>query len=184
MGNTVSSPPSPETGTPIHLVAPGQCSIQTGYTYSRLVHCNKYHTSPRLPHGAAGGGRCRDGDVTRAVVLRTGIHNQHLRRCRPHGDTTASRTLTATTDGQEVASERATLDPGEETTVTVEFEAAPGTVAVEGVEIGTLTVGDQYGGNEPRESGPDDERNAFAAELLVGLVVLLGLVLGALSRIV
>ncbi len=54
---------------------------------------------------------------------------------------TVEQTLTVTVDGDPVASRTVRLDAGEQTTVTMEFEAVDGAVAVNGVSAGDLRVG-------------------------------------------
>jgi hypothetical protein len=53
---------------------------------------------------------------------------------------TANRTLMVTVDGQLVATETVTLGPNERDVVAIEFEAVSGTVTVEGVEAGRISV--------------------------------------------
>jgi len=70
-------------------------------------------------------------------------------------DEAVEQTLTVTVDGTPVISRPVELDPGEQTTVSMEFEAVEGAVAVNGVSAGDLRVGsntDQTGG----ESGADE----------------------------
>jgi len=57
-----------------------------------------------------------------------------------------NRTVRVTVDGAVVARHSVWLAPGEETRITVPFEAVSGTVAVDGVPAGELSVSESLGG--------------------------------------
>jgi len=60
------------------------------------------------------------------------------------GNTTVTETVEVTVDQEPVANETVRVSPGERTTATIEFLATEGTVRVEGVEVGALSVGDSW----------------------------------------
>lgn len=99
------------------------------------------------------------------------------------GDTPATRSLTVTIDGEPVGERNVTLDPGEQREVTIEFDAIAGTVEVEGVEAGALTVGESLGsddtpaGNQNVESG-----SGPSGVILLAAAFIVGLILAALGR--
>jgi uncharacterized cupredoxin-like copper-binding protein len=79
---------------------------------------------------------------------------------RNPGESTATRELTVTVDGDPVTTRTVTLEPGDRRELTIKFEATPGQVAVEGVDAGRLRVGtaaarqDVVGGTPTSEAGP------------------------------
>jgi len=73
------------------------------------------------------------------------------------GNTTVTETVEVTVDQEPVANETLRVTPGERTTATIEFLATEGTVRVEGIEAGTLSVGDSWTAVE------DSERQATAS---------------------
>lgn len=77
---------------------------------------------------------------------------------------TANRTLTVTVDGQTVATRPVTLGPNERDTVTIEFPAVGGAVAVDGVEAGRIEVGASTA--SPQTATPDEPAGA---EVLFGI---------------
>ena len=83
--------------------------------------------------------------------MRTTVRNP---RSRPVNDT-----LTVTVDGDPVATDRVRLEAGAERVVDTEFEAADGTVRVDGVTAGQLTVE-----NQSVSATDGDERATTAAQ--------------------
>lgn len=70
-----------------------------------------------------------------------------------HGDRPRFKTLTVTVDGVGVAERTVTVQPGERRTIPLEFEARPGTVAVEGTTVGQLAVSGSYGQQQETPTG-------------------------------
>ena len=109
------------------------------------------------------------------TTVRTTVQNA---RSRP-----VNETLTVTVDGEPVATNEVALDPAEETVVETEFEAVDGTVRVNGVTAGQLTVENQ---SAPATVG--DEQATTAARgpgfslAQVGVVVTILTAIGWTSR--
>lgn len=72
--------------------------------------------------------------------VRQGFHTTVRATVVNTADERATRALTVTIDGRPVANTTLTLQPNERDTVPIEFDAADGTVAVEGVEAGRIDV--------------------------------------------
>ncbi|WP_290814197.1 CARDB domain-containing protein [Halovivax sp.] len=77
------------------------------------------------------------------------------------GDRPANRTLTVTADGETVWNQSVEVGPGDRRTVEIEFEATEGEIAVDGVEAGSLAVGES-------DDDPDEETDDGGAETLPG----------------
>jgi hypothetical protein len=95
-----------------------------------------------------------------------------------HGDGPRFKTLAVTVDGVRVAERTVTVQPGERRTVPLEFEARPGTVAVDGTTVGQLTVSESY---EQQRGTPTDEaaEAGWGWTLSAGTLVALLAVAGA-----
>jgi len=94
--------------------------------------------------GADSSGTLRITDASlSADWVRSGFNTTVRTTVRNPRSRTVDETLTVTVDGEPVATNRVTLDPEEETVVETEFEAVNGTVRVNGVTAGPLTVENQ-----------------------------------------
>ena len=76
------------------------------------------------------------------------------------GDGPAFKTLTVTVDGAQVAKQTVVVQPGERQSVTIEFEATPGTVAVEGTTAGQIRVSESYGDRSEGQGPTGDTAGA------------------------
>ncbi|EMA24428.1 CARDB domain-containing protein [Haloarcula argentinensis] len=89
--------------------------------------------------------------------VRTGFNTSARAAVENPTDETVEQTLTVTVDGDPVASRTVRLNAGEQTTVTMEFKAVDGAVAVNGVSAGDLRVGSDTaqstGGSGTDETG-------------------------------
>jgi len=94
------------------------------------------------------------------------------------GNTTVTETVEVTVDQEPVANETLRVTPGERTTATIEFLATEGTVRVEGIEAGTLSVGDSWTAVEDSERqtttnrGPGFGGVGAVAAIVVAVVAL------------
>jgi len=94
------------------------------------------------------------------------------------GNTTATESIEVTVDGEPVASETIRVPPGERTTASIKFPATEGTVRVDGVEAGTLSVGDSWTAVEDSERqtttnrGPGFGGVGAVAAIVVAVVAL------------
>lgn len=95
---------------------------------------------------------------------------------------TANRTLTVTVDDQPVATETVTLEPNERNEVALEFDAVDGTVAVEGVDAGRISVSE---GDGTVATETDDATGSFGQQigLGVGELTLIGVVFAGVAII-
>jgi len=92
-------------------------------------------------------------------------------------DWTANRTLTVTVDDQPVATETVTLRPSERDGVVIEFEAVGGTVEVEGIDAGRISVGDGDDGAGARvDTAVEGPGLGFELGIAVLVVAVVGLV--------
>jgi hypothetical protein len=99
-------------------------------------------------------------------------------------DEAVEQPLTVTVNGEPVISRTVSLDAGEQTTVTMEFEAVGGSVAVNGVSAGDLRVGtvsDSSGGAQPAPETTAASGPGFTVQL-VALVLTLAAVVARLRR--
>ncbi|KAA9400016.1 cell surface glycoprotein [Haloarcula sp. CBA1130] len=94
-----------------------------------------------------------DASVT-ADWVRAGFNTSVRATVGNPTEETVEQTLTVTVDGDPVAARTVRLNAGEESTVTMEFEAADGVVAVNGVSAGDLRVGSNQA-QSATESGTD-----------------------------
>ena len=94
------------------------------------------------------------------------------------GDRPANRTLTVAVNGESVAERPVTLGPGQNETVPIEFEPPePGTVSLEGTEVGEIALLNEGGeGASQTDRGTEDETPGFGA-----LAAVLALVATALA---
>lgn len=108
-------------------------------------------------------------------------------------DEPVEQTLTVTVDGDPVASQTVRLNAGEQTTVTIEFAAVDGAVAVNGVSAGDLRVGSDAaqstGGSGAAETGESGGGAEPAAETVAAsgpgfTVQLVALVLALIAGLV
>ncbi|WP_435062671.1 CARDB domain-containing protein [Halobaculum sp. EA56] len=117
-------------------------------------------------------------EVTDAQVSSDWIREGHEATVRATvvntANRTANRTLTVTVDDRPVANETVRLGPDEREEVTVEFDAVGGTVEVEGVDAGRISVGERYGGTE---TDPDDASGGDWPVLEFGIAAFVGVVL-------
>jgi hypothetical protein len=90
---------------------------------------------------------------------------------------TANRILTVTVDDRPVANETVRLQPYEREVVTVEFEAVGGTVAVEGVDAGRISIGERYGAVETDTDEDDTDDGGLGLALGIGALTVIALVL-------
>lgn len=92
------------------------------------------------------------------------------------GDRVATRTVAVTVDGETVAREEVTLEPGERAVVSVEIPAVEGTVTVDGIEAGALTVGETT--PPPADDDLSPEQTPGFGFRLVGLVLVVVALVG------
>lgn len=95
------------------------------------------------------------------------------------GDSLAFKTLRVTVDGAPVAEQTVVVQPGERQSVTIEFEATPGTVAVEGTTAGQIRVSESYGDQREGQQPAGDTAGAgwrwpSQVDPLVALLALAG----------
>ena len=95
------------------------------------------------------------------------------------GDRPADRNLTVTVDDSTVTEETVRAEPGEQT-IDLEFEAVEGTVAVEGVEAGSIVVGEDDG-NGGDDGEADDDADGLPG-FTIGLAVVALLVAVTIAR--
>jgi len=97
-----------------------------------------------------------DASLT-ADWVRAGLNTSVRATVENPTDEAVEQPLTVTVDGDSVVSRTVSLDAGEQTTITMEFEAVDGSVAVNGVSAGDLRVGSgssaSGSGDETGESG-------------------------------
>jgi len=100
------------------------------------------------------------------------------------GDRPATRTLTVSMDGEAVTEREVTLDPGENTTVRIEFgPPESGSISLEGTVVGNITLFGADDGNTTA-ADTDTETNEDVPGFGVGVAVLALLMtaLGVRSR--
>lgn len=109
--------------------------------------------------------------------VRTG-HNASVRVALANrGNLTAVQTVAVSVGGEPVANETVLLAPNERRTVSVGFPAVDGTVAVNGVEVGHLTVNDSWRETEELavdatgDAGPGFGFGSVAAALVAAVLV-------------
>jgi hypothetical protein len=121
-------------------------------------------------------------NVSELSVVDTGWLSDWVQAGRPtsvvatvanRGDSLGFKTLNVTVDGAQVAEQTVVVQPGERRSVLVEFEATPGTVAVDGTTVGQLTVSERYGVGEDGQISTGDTTAGFGAPLQLGSVVAL-----------
>jgi hypothetical protein len=95
-------------------------------------------------------------------------------------DDTVEETLMVTVDGELVATRTVRLDAGERTPVRIEFEAVEGTVAVNGVNAGNLSVGLEPGSSGSGTDGSGDATEGIAGAAGPGFTVQLAVLVLAL----
>ena len=127
-----------------------------------------------------------------SVTVRTTVTNG--------GGVAGERTVTLTADGEPIATERVTLDPGGSTTVELTGQVAAAgevTLAVDGAEVETLLVGQPDNGTQPAvegsegaatpadtgSDGPVLEPSGIDIGDLGGLALLLGIALVTVSLV-
>jgi hypothetical protein len=131
--------------------------------------------------------------VTEASLLadwvRAGFNTSARATVENPTDEAVEQTLTVTVDGDPVASRTVRLNGGEQTTVTIEFEAVDGAVAVNGVSAGDLRVGSDSGqpdGDSESGGGAQPATETVAASgpgFTVQLVVLALALVAGLARL-
>jgi len=114
------------------------------------------------------------------TTLRVVVENPGDRPANRTGDRPANRTLTVAVNGESVAERAVTLEPGQNETVPIEFEPPePGTVSLEGTEVGSIAFLNDDGegeGASRTDRDTDDETPGFGA-----LAAVLALVATALA---
>lgn len=101
------------------------------------------------------------------------------------GNRSATQTLTVTVDDRPVANATVRLPPNTRETVSIDFRAADGTVAVEGVGAGRIVVGETYwGGATVTANGAGGAASGLDFGLGVGGFLRLGLVAVAVGAVV
>lgn len=100
------------------------------------------------------------------------------------GDRPADRTLTVTADGEPVRTETVRVAPGDRQQVDVEFEAVEGTIAVDGIEAGSLAVGGVEVDENDDEAATDDVDGAPGFGVVAALLAVFVLALAVHRRIV
>ena len=99
------------------------------------------------------------------------------------GDLPAETTLNVTADGDPIHEETVEVEPSGES-ITIEFEAVEGEIAVNGVEAGSVVVGDAGDGN-PDDAGGDDEVDqipGFTITLVALALVAIGVAVRVIDR--
>ncbi|RAW44136.1 hypothetical protein DQW50_15945 [Halorubrum sp. 48-1-W] len=95
-----------------------------------------------------------DADVPDWV--RTGYETTVSATVRNPGERAVTRTLVVAIDGEAVAERDVSVEAGETADVDIAFEPTDGgTVTLDGVEVGELSVGDSRGDSDPSPDGPD-----------------------------
>jgi hypothetical protein len=88
-------------------------------------------------------------------------------------DRRANRTLAVTVDDRRVGNKTVTLPPNQREVVSIEFDAASGTVAVEGVDAGRIEVREtQTPGGPTSTDTPGGTGSGFGLVLTVFVVAL------------
>ncbi|MFC5135289.1 MULTISPECIES: CARDB domain-containing protein [Haloferacaceae] len=122
-----------------------------------------------------------DADVPDWV--RTGYETSVSATVRNTGKRTVTRTLVVSIDGEAVAERDVSVEPGETAAVDIAFEPTDGgTVTLDGVEVGELSVGDSRGGSAPSSDGSDSTDDIPGFGPITAIIALLVAALAARIR--
>ncbi|MDT3435415.1 CARDB domain-containing protein [Haloarcula sp. 1CSR25-25] len=149
---------SEEETTPLNETSGGAAPADNA-TGTEPVRTEEPTATDTPESGADSSGTLRITDASlSADWVRSGFNTTVRTTVRNPRSRTVDETLTVTVDGEPVATNRVTLDPEEETVVETEFEAVNGTVRVNGVTAGPLTVENQ----SVSATGVDEEATTAA----------------------